>query len=110
MLAGISAFIAQTVTASRGSRAQFIAHLRGVADQKNGPVVLRLRWVDISGSFIGTALEIFIPYRQLSCTSWLTVWDVTNQAPTGTTGLNVRVDAPQSEGDAAVVIDDIAIR
>ena len=110
MLAGMNAFVAQTVPASRGARLQFMAHLRGVAHQSNGPVLIRLRWVNSSGSFLGMALEIFVAQRQLSSTAWTVLCDTTNLAPTSTAGLNLRVDAPQSEGDAGVVIDDLILR
>lgn len=109
VLSGANAFLTQTVRASRAVRLQLVTHIRGVADQANGPVVIRLRWVDSSGSYISTALEIFIPQKQLSRSAWTTLWDVTNQAPSGTAGLNFRVDAPQSEANAGVVIDDVVL-
>ena len=56
------------------------------------------------------ALEIFIAPRQLPGSSWNVLLDVTNVAPSGTDGLNLRIDAPQSEDDAGVVIDDIILR
>jgi hypothetical protein len=109
ILDGSTAFITQTVPAGRGARLQFIAHLRGVADLANSPIVIRLRWVDGTGSYLGTALEVFIPQRQLTMYSWTTLWNVTNMAPTGTAGLNIRLDAPYSSGEAAVVIDDLVV-
>ncbi|MGI6083392.1 MAG: NTTRR-F1 domain [Limnochordia bacterium] len=110
MLAGMNSFMAQTVPASRGSRLQFVAHVRGSVHLGNGPVLIRLRWVNSSGSFLGMALEVFIAPRQLPGSSWNVLWDVTNVAPSGTDGLNLRIDAPQSEDDAGVVIDDIILR
>jgi len=109
VLDGSNAFITQTVTAGKGARLQFMAHLRGVADLANSPIVIRLRWVDATGSYLGTGLEIYIPQRQLTTHAWTTLWNVTNAAPAGTAGLNVRLDAPYSAGEAAVVIDDLII-
>lgn len=110
MLAGTNAFIAQTVPAGRNARLQFAVHVRGVQDQANGPVVVRLRWVDATGSFLGTALEIFVPQKQLSRHAWTFLWEATHLAPAGVAGLNVRIDAPYSDGDAAVVLDDVVVR
>lgn len=109
MLAGVNAFLSQTVNAGRGARLVFIAHLRGTARQANGPVVIRLRWVDSTGAFIATALEIFIPQNQLAADAWTMLYEYTNLAPAGTAGLNIRIDAPLSEGEAAVVIDDLVV-
>jgi hypothetical protein len=110
MVAGMNAFIAQTVPASRGTRLQFVAHVRGISHLANGPVLVRLRWVNSSGSFLGVALEIFIAPKQLSSSTWNVLWDVTNLAPSSTAGLNLRVDAPQSESDAGIVLDDLVLR
>jgi hypothetical protein len=109
-LSGANAFITQTVPAGRGARLQFSAHIRGVGNQTNSPLVVRLRWVDASGSFLGTALEIFIPQKQLAQNAWMFLWENTNLAPSGTAGVNIRVDAPYSEGEAATVLDDLVVR
>lgn len=110
MMAGMNAFLTQTVPASRGARMQFVAHMRGVSHLANGPVLVRFRWINSSGSFLGVALEIFIAPKQLPSGAWNVLWDVTNLAPSSTSGLNLRVDAPQSEGDTGIVLDDLILR
>lgn len=110
MLQATNAFVAQTVPAGRGGRYQVSLHLRGVQDRENSPVLVRLRWVDATGSFLGTALEIYVAQKQLARNAWSFLNDCTEVAPVGTSGLNVRLDAPYAEGEAAIVVDDISVR
>lgn len=103
-------FLSQTNSARRWEKLELTVRLRGQHNKVNSPVIIRLRWVDNYGNFMSPALTMFVPAKSLTHDTWTELKARTSNAPTGTTKVDIRFDAPLSGLNTAVVIGGVELR